>query len=221
MAARNAEAERFMQPLGKALKTACIEGRPWKQELNRFLLQYRTTPHTSTNVPPAEWLFNRTVKGKLPILEKQSIVNRHRAARNSEKAKQEYNKQFADNRRNVKENDIKIGDHVIVKQERKNKLTPNFNPMPYVVVERKHSRVTAKARYGHTITRNVSHFKKIPDPEQTSDEDEERQPIVQANDDDENGRRIDDEERRIRRSTRESRRPERHGQPVLWGTIRN
>ncbi len=41
----NAQVERFMQPLGKALKTAKIEGRPWKQELNRFLLQYRTTPH--------------------------------------------------------------------------------------------------------------------------------------------------------------------------------
>ncbi len=107
-------------------------------------------------------------------------MNRHRAARNSEKAKQEYNKQFADNKRNVKENYFKIGDHVIVKQERKNKLTPNFSPMPYVVVERQHSRVTAKARNGHTITTNVSHFKKFPDPEQTSDEDEERQPIVQA-----------------------------------------
>ena len=41
----NSSVERFMQPLGKALKTAKIEGRPWKQELNRFLLQYRTTPH--------------------------------------------------------------------------------------------------------------------------------------------------------------------------------
>ncbi len=37
----NAEAERFMQPLGKALKTAHIENRPWQQELSRFLLLYR------------------------------------------------------------------------------------------------------------------------------------------------------------------------------------
>ena len=41
----NAEVERFMQPLTKLLQTARIENRPWKQELNRFLLQYRTTPH--------------------------------------------------------------------------------------------------------------------------------------------------------------------------------
>ncbi len=33
----NATVERFMQPLGKALKTAKVEGRPWRQELNRFL----------------------------------------------------------------------------------------------------------------------------------------------------------------------------------------
>ncbi len=38
----NAEAERFMQPLGKALKTAHIGNRPWQQELSRFLLLYRT-----------------------------------------------------------------------------------------------------------------------------------------------------------------------------------
>lgn len=30
----NAQVERFMQPLGKALKTAKIQVRPWKQELN-------------------------------------------------------------------------------------------------------------------------------------------------------------------------------------------
>ncbi len=44
----NATVERFMQPLGKALKRAKVEGRPWRQELNRFLLQYRTTPHCTT-----------------------------------------------------------------------------------------------------------------------------------------------------------------------------
>ena len=55
-----------MQPLGKALKTATLEGRPWKQELNRFLLQYRTTPHCTTGVPPSELLFNIVVKGKIP-----------------------------------------------------------------------------------------------------------------------------------------------------------
>ena len=58
----NAEAERFMQPLGKALKTARVKNRPRQQELDRFLLQYGTAPHSSIQVPPVELLFNRTTQ---------------------------------------------------------------------------------------------------------------------------------------------------------------
>ena len=59
--------------------------------MNRFLLQYRTSPHSSTGVPPAELLFIRTVKGQLPVLHKTSNVNRHKEARENEKKGQEYN----------------------------------------------------------------------------------------------------------------------------------
>ena len=41
----NAVVERFMKPIGKLLKTAEIEGKNWRQEMQRFLLQYRSTPH--------------------------------------------------------------------------------------------------------------------------------------------------------------------------------
>ena len=81
----NGEAERFMQPLGKALKTAHAERGPWRQELNRFLLQYRTAPHATTKVPPSELMFNRTVKGKPPILYKRNVVNKHKQARDNDR----------------------------------------------------------------------------------------------------------------------------------------
>ena len=58
----NAEVERFMQPLGKAVKTAHVDGRALQQELYRFLPQYRTTPHTTTQVPNSELLFNRVIR---------------------------------------------------------------------------------------------------------------------------------------------------------------
>ncbi|CAB4029176.1 Hypothetical predicted protein [Paramuricea clavata] len=105
-----------MQPLGKALKTAKIEGRPWKQELNRFLLQYRMTPQSTTSVPPAELLFNQTVQGKLPILHRKNIVNQHKEAHENENKRQKYNKRYANERRNAKESGIKEGDYVLVKQ---------------------------------------------------------------------------------------------------------
>ena len=117
----NAQVERFMQPLGKALKTATIKGRPWRQELSRFLFTYRNTPHSTTEVPPAELLFNRTVKGKLPILERKNIVDRHQEALAREDTRQKYNKQYSDKRRNTRKSEINIGDHVLVKQQKKNK----------------------------------------------------------------------------------------------------
>lgn len=43
----NGEAESFMKPINKAIRSAHAEGRDWKKDLNRFLLNYRATPHSS------------------------------------------------------------------------------------------------------------------------------------------------------------------------------
>ena len=66
-----------MKPIGKLLKTAEIEGKNWKQELQRFLLQYRSTPRQTTKVAPCELLFNRQIRGYLPELTRKKVVNRH------------------------------------------------------------------------------------------------------------------------------------------------
>ena len=55
----NATAECTMASLKKIMQTAHIEGKPWQQELNKFLRNYRATPHCTTGVSPAEALFNR------------------------------------------------------------------------------------------------------------------------------------------------------------------
>lgn len=55
----NAEVEAFMKPLGEAIRPANLEGRPWKQELPKLLLTHRSTPRSTTKVPPAQFLYNR------------------------------------------------------------------------------------------------------------------------------------------------------------------
>ena len=62
----NGEAERFMPNLEKCVRTAVFEGKNWKQELYKFLRQYRATPHTTTNVSPNEALEGRKLKTTLP-----------------------------------------------------------------------------------------------------------------------------------------------------------
>ena len=220
----NAEAERFMQPLGKAIKIAHIQGRPWQQELNRFLLQYRTSPHTTTGVPPSELLFNRTVKGKLPVLLKRNVMNKHKQARRNEETKKRYQKQYADNRRNAKTSDIKVGDWVLVRQPRQNKLTPNFSTIPYTVITKNNSQLTARNKSGHTITRNVSHFKKITrardqqdSDSDVSDVDTHKPPTNDGQQQQHQGRESQDPQRPVqRRSTRERKTPQRYGQPLRW-----
>ncbi|CAB4045072.1 Transposon Tf2-9 poly [Paramuricea clavata] len=168
----NATVERFMRPLGKALKTATLEGRPWKQELNRFLLQYRTTPHCTTGVPPSELLFNRVIKGKLAVINSKKIVNRHKEARDNEKTRQERNREYANQRRNTRKSDLQVGDYVLVRQEKKNKLTANFNHKPYKVIKKTGSEMLAQSKDGHIVKRNVSHFKRINKPREEDTDDE-------------------------------------------------
>ena len=76
--------------------------------------------------------------------------------KNNYMMKWKYNKEYADNKRNAKSSSIKIGDYRLVRQDKQNKLTPNFNKTPYIVTHKTHSRVTACNSNGHTITRNMS-----------------------------------------------------------------
>ena len=51
----NSEAERFMKPLTKAVHSAHTEGKQWTKHLYKFLLNYQTTPHSTTGYAPATY----------------------------------------------------------------------------------------------------------------------------------------------------------------------
>ena len=93
--------------------------------------------------------------------------------RANEIIKQQHNKQYADHRRNVNTSDIKVGYQVLVRPLRQNKLTPRFDATRYTVTERSKSQVS---RNGHTMTKNVSHFKPISTQQEmdTDTDDDER-----------------------------------------------
>ncbi|CAB3986492.1 Hypothetical predicted protein [Paramuricea clavata] len=73
--------------------------------------------------------------------------------------KKEENKEYYERNKRTKEAGTKKGDIVICKQKN-NKLTSKFDPEHYTVVQRKHDIIITK-RDGKTVTRNVSHFKKV------------------------------------------------------------
>ena len=178
----NANAESVMKPLGKLLQSAKIENKNWRQELQKFLLSFRVTPHCTTKVAPCELLFNRTIRGKLPELTSNKVVNKHKMAKANIEMQKETNKAYYDKRKRAKEADIEIGDTVICLQPARNKLSSKFSPNKLRVTERKGSRVTARnGRY--VITRNISHFKKVAEAETEAEEESEDE--LESSDDEE------------------------------------
>lgn len=72
-----------MKPLGKAIRTTKTERRDWKDDFPRFLLNYRTTPHTTTGVSPRHLLFNREIRTTIPsysVLDSVDCGNFHQQA---------------------------------------------------------------------------------------------------------------------------------------------
>ena len=54
---------------------------------------------------------------------------------------------------------ISVGDKVLVRQEKKNKYSTPFNTELYWVTKVDGTKITAKNKNGHEITRNISFFK--------------------------------------------------------------
>ena len=64
----NGEVERQNRTLLKAIRAAHLEGKNWREELNKFLLAYRSTSHSTTGKSPAELLFRRVLNTEMPEL---------------------------------------------------------------------------------------------------------------------------------------------------------
>lgn len=64
----NGEAERFVRTFKEAMKASVNAGMTLVHRLQNFLLTYRTTPHSSTGVPPCELLMGRHLRTKWDLL---------------------------------------------------------------------------------------------------------------------------------------------------------
>jgi hypothetical protein len=154
----NGGVERFMRTLGKTVKCAQLDGKPWKKELNKFLMNYRATPHCVIGVPPATLLNAYPMRVKLP--EVVSPVNDDELRHRDKVAKAKM-KSYAESRRNIKQCQIKEGDKVLMKNVTKfGKLVPKFQSQPFEVIEKRGSMIIAK-RGNEVKARNSSHFRPI------------------------------------------------------------
>ena len=69
----NGEIERQNRSILKRLRIAQAESRNWRSEMDDVLMMYRSTAHSTTGVSPAELLFGRRIKTKLPQLQEFTL----------------------------------------------------------------------------------------------------------------------------------------------------
>ena len=91
-------------------------------------------------------------------------------------------KTYADAKVRAKTSSINIGDTVLARQRKHNKLSTRFDPLPFRAVRTNGTMITVRQN-GKYITRNVSHFK-VVDPvfqgEESNDEGEEDDDIASS-----------------------------------------
>jgi hypothetical protein len=159
----NGEVESFMKKLNKVVKSAEVAGIDRDRALQIFLKAYRETPHSTTKVPPAILMMGFSRSSGIPQFESTSfdakrLAEYHKIARENDRAAKERMRIEYNMRMRVIEPIIVRGSRVLVKNEKRSKTTPLWDPNPFVVTNIKGSMVTAE-RYGKVITRNSSCFK--------------------------------------------------------------
>ena len=88
-------------------------------------------------------------------------------------------KEYADKCNHAKNTDLNVGDKVLIKQPKQNKMSTPFKPEPFEITDKKGSMITAQ-NAEHTVTRNASFFKKLPSNIPVHPEEEQFTPFIDA-----------------------------------------
>ena len=154
----NGEVERQNRSILKRLRIAQAEHKNWKEELQTYLLMY-STPHSVTGVSPAEMLFRRKLRTKLPELsDNQGSLDSE--IRDRDRERKEKGKLYADEKRRAEDSHLKVGDQVLLKTNKENKMGAENEASPYSVVSKSGNSVEIESKDGVQYKRNVTHVKK-------------------------------------------------------------
>ena len=155
----NGLAEKMMASIAKLVHASLAEGKDPKVEIQRFLMNYRNTPHPSTGYTPSRLLMGRIIKTKILALIQKVTGSAHVMARKKNKEAKQKAKEYADKRRRAKERLVKVGDKVFFAQDNSTTKQP-FDPTPYTVTKVVHAQVTDKRNW-IKIVRNLGKCKVV------------------------------------------------------------
>ena len=106
--------------------------------VKKYLLAYRSTPHTTTGISPAELLYGRKIRTKMAEFE-STDEEEERSGTTDQQARHEdaERKQRAAESANKGAADVSEGDKVLLMKQKQNKLSATYDPEPYSVVSKR------------------------------------------------------------------------------------
>jgi hypothetical protein len=126
----NGEIERQNRSLLKRMQIERVEGQDWRKAVQTYLIAYRNTPHPTTGMCPAELMFRRKLRTKLPKLRENVRLDEEMRDKDREKKAM-----LCWQKKNAKESNLSEEDKVLLRQQRISKWTTAFESQPYQVID--------------------------------------------------------------------------------------
>lgn len=161
----NGEVERQNRDVLKRLKISQAENRDWKEDIFNYIMMYNSTPHSITGKSPSELFYKRQFRDKIPAILDMEYKTIDEEVRDRDLQMKEKGKEYGDLKRKATDNNLEIGEKVLVKNVIKdNKLGSNFNPTMHTVTDVNGGDVSVRNdETGKEYRRNVVHLKKVND----------------------------------------------------------
>ncbi|XP_061176109.1 uncharacterized protein K02A2.6-like [Saccostrea echinata] len=206
----NGEVERQNRSLMKRIRIAQAESKNWKTEVRKYLFAYRTTPHNTTGVPPAELMFRRKLRTKLLQVENLQENVYDEGVRDKDVYSKYKNKLYIDKKRGAVDCDLEPGDSVLMKKAVKDKMDTPYHAEPYKLVQKTGNSCVVKSSEGVLVKRNSEFVRKYQEPESASDIPETpSEPSVESTDNSDDVPSSAPVTPKLRRSTRIRKLPQR------------
>lgn len=121
----NGKVERQNRSLLKSIRAANTEEQNWTQELNKFLLAYRSMSHSTSGKSPTELLFRRRLKTKMPDLvdaEEEEIEVSDEGVCEQDTQRKQSNKEYVYKRLYMyaRDRNMREGDTVLLEKKKEN-----------------------------------------------------------------------------------------------------
>lgn len=131
----------------KCIQTSLAEDKDWHKELDKFLLNYRNTPHPERGHPSAQLMFNWPIRDKLPAPPPSQAQNTLlELVKQMDQTYKQQMKKYSDQKLKSKINTVKTRDLVLVQNNNKhrNNYTSVYNLIPRTTLKTKGNTILFK-----------------------------------------------------------------------------